>query len=504
MTGVPPPGLEAFHHRIDSGILTAARAARPDDWPARDATAFTSADVLTLLDPVRDVADRTNATTAGMNKALDAAARAFDGHRDRLLTVLLSPGHVLGCIPPLLHTARPPTPPEVWRWMCWITEAAVRHLKTGDDLSLRLLHPLTDRLHFLVLSEPLRHRGDTAWYPPGAVRHPLDAVYGTGSWHVLTDTCAHARRAWLSRLNTYQSHPFLAQAPADRIETELLLLLLTSPDQPAPRTGARPLSTSWKPLTEDAPATTEDLAVRADIIAGHLLPRFRLIQVARLARPGHPPRHDLLRLAVLAAATTAVGLACGGAIAPGAWFWQAAVAAATAYALLGIGAVWHGTGWSAQWLLRFPAAAMLGLFALVSLPPDWWSAPHPRWAWAPAALAAAAFGYLVVEVRNHGAGRGPALLRGAGVFAVGTVHAFLLSLIVLVGIAGTYTQARPDGTGPHTPSLHGLWHHTTGAAWQTLALATAWSLAVGVFSQILWDDRPITASLAHLTWRDGD
>ena len=28
-------------------------------------------------------------------------------------------------------------------------------------------------------------------------------------------------------------------------------------------------------------------------------------------------------------------------------------------------------------------------------------------------------------------------------------------------------------------------------------------LAAGVFSQILWDDRPITAPLAHLRWRRG-
>jgi hypothetical protein len=35
-----------------------------------------------------------------------------------------------------------------------------------------------------------------------------------------------------------------------------------------------------------------------------------------------------------------------------------------------------------------------------------------------------------------------------------------------------------------------------------LVLAAAWCLAVGVFSQILWDDRPITAPLAHLSWRN--
>ena len=33
-------------------------------------------------------------------------------------------------------------------------------------------------------------------------------------------------------------------------------------------------------------------------------------------------------------------------------------------------------------------------------------------------------------------------------------------------------------------------------------LALGGCLAVGVFSQILWDDRPITAPLAHLSWRN--
>ena len=49
-----------------------------------------------------------------------------------------------------------------------------------------------------------------------------------------------------------------------------------------------------------------------------------------------------------------------------------------------------------------------------------------------------------------------------------------------------------------------LWHRPGyGRAGMVLLLATAWCLAVGVFSQILWDDRPITAPLAHLSWRSG-
>ena len=40
------------------------------------------------------------------------------------------------------------------------------------------------------------------------------------------------------------------------------------------------------------------------------------------------------------------------------------------------------------------------------------------------------------------------------------------------------------------------------AALAILLAATFWCLAAGVFSQILWDDQPITAPLSHRRWRD--
>ena len=44
-------------------------------------------------------------------------------------------------------------------------------------------------------------------------------------------------------------------------------------------------------------------------------------------------------------------------------------------------------------------------------------------------------------------------------------------------------------------------HHQVAHARTVVALAAGWCLTIGVFSQILWDDRPITAALAHLQWR---
>jgi hypothetical protein len=72
----------------------------------------------------------------------------------------------------------------------------------------------------------------------------------------------------------------------------------------------------------------------------------------------------------------------------------------------------------------------------------------------------------------------------------------MVSLIGLVAVAPAF--ASPAGR------LGGIWRQPGyGRAGLLLALAAAWCLAVGVFSQILWEDRPITAALAHLSWRRG-
>ena len=72
------------------------------------------------------------------------------------------------------------------------------------------------------------------------------------------------------------------------------------------------------------------------------------------------------------------------------------------YLLIGLGVVGFGRDWAAPWLLRMPAAAAIGIIALISFLPGGWLYP-PLHGWVAAAvLGGAAFGYLVVEVRNHG------------------------------------------------------------------------------------------------------
>jgi hypothetical protein len=136
------------------------------------------------------------------------------------------------------------------------------------------------------------------------------------------------------------------------------------------------------------------------------------------------------------------------------------------------------------------------VIALISLLVGGWPGKPPGGWLAAGTLAAAAVGYLLIEVRNHGAAPWAALRRALGVAGIGAAHAVMVSLIGLVAIAPAFASSAGQ--------LGRLWKQPGyGHAGLLLALAAAWCLAIGVFSQILWEDRPITAALAHLSWRRG-
>ncbi|MGW0084532.1 hypothetical protein [Streptomyces sp. NPDC003393] len=488
-----PTGLQPFRERLTAGVLPTARATRPANWAERDTEAITADAVLSLLAPMlgppRSLECRVNADPA----TVEAALHGIRLRRNQLLTLLFSPDHVLETLTAaMVGEGDPARPARLWSWMCWFTEVAHHQVGRDSGGEAYLLRPLVDRLRFLVMSEPLRHRLDPTWTPAPNAEAPdyCGNALGQQSWPLLVRQAEEARRDWLARLNAYQSSPLLAGVTTEELDAELLLILGDT------GTTRDRFSSTHRTLDEAASPTVRDDAVLAAVLRTHFLPRFRLLYVARLASPAG---HDCWRTAILTIVAASVAAAVTGGFTAGRWFHASAMLATVAYAMLIAGVVKNGPVWATQWLLRFPAAAAFGLFGLLTLPMNWWSDPHPKWAVAPAALVLAAASYLVIEVRNHGVRGLQALKRAGGVLAVGAVHAFLLSLIVLVAVAATYTESVPgDGRSPFTE----LWN-TTGLAWQTLTLATAWALAIGVFSQILWDDRPITAPLAHLTWHDG-
>ena len=456
---------------------------------------------------------------------IDALAALLGHHRPLLLGVLFSPHLLLDRLPEVI--GKRTDTEKRWAVLCWIAEAAwecVQSRISGADR--QMLTPLAARLRFLVLSEPMRHRADAAspWLSSCTLggqdgRNPYGvycSVFGKDTWFSLLNRCREARWNWQAQLDAHQSAPLLAQAKPSEIEEELGLLIFRTG-----RAGA-PLVLSPKPLAESAPVSADDRAVIAEVVERHLLPRFQLVRVAALVTaspvrfpkvpvrfrkalahfPKMPARFRKVRVALLLppalAALPLVPASAALVLAGSGHFTAAAQTALGCYALIGLVTLLGGARVAAPWLLRIPAASALGMLVLVALHPTWWNAPKGGWG-TPAALLALSFGYLVIEVHNHGVAAVRAVLRAFVVTVIGALHAILVALIGLVLIAPAYAE-RPDN-GPRIAD----WFASgdIGRSWHLLILAAACCLTAGVFSQILWEDRPITASLAHVGWRSG-
>lgn len=489
--------LIELHARLDRGICRTAQRSRPADWPRRDELSLADwlpADDLRVLSEIRE--DPAEAT-AQVQAALTAMESAMRNQRSLLTAILLSPGQVLM----RAQATVPGSPVGAWFLLCWTATAAAHVIDAGlpePEYGFgdgELLAPLAARLQFLAFSEPLRWRGqqDRAWWFGASDEEfrgdeLLRRACGDQPWHVLVGQASAARRAWLDYLDSYQSHLFLSRAAPEEIEEELAAVVFCH------RQGGVPLGLSDQPLLERAPLTADDRGVVEDVVERHLLPRFGLGAVIAIAgyapaRAGRWARR-LWAAAALAAASASVVCAASLLLHP------AVILAASCYLCIGAGAVAFGPAWTAPWLLRLPAASAIGIFALISLlPGGWLAAPHNAWA-ACVVLAGAAVGYLLIETRNHGVAPAQSLMRTGAVALVAAVHALLVSLLGLVVVAPAFVS---NGS-----QLARLWSHPGYAhAGMLLLLAGCWCLAVGVFSQILWDDRPISAPLAHLSWRSG-
>jgi hypothetical protein len=495
-------GLEQLRLRLANGASRAAKLSRPGDWELYDQLSLGCKWPAAVFAALAAVSKNGWGPVFAGNP-VEQLTDVLAAERGLLITIVLSPAQVLAR---LLATVGKQDgqagAAASWVGLCWAAEAVWGAVATdtfrpaefpGDR---ELLRPLAARLRFLALSEPMRLRGASQgswWSEPQVMKMtgrngPVGWVFGEGSWNLVVARCREARRDWLESLDSYQSHPLLALAHPVELEQELKALVFRG------RLRHGLLVVSVRPLGEHADLTGEDAAVISEATEAHLLPRFQLGPVAALASYADQPRNHLQRavwaVAVVLAAAAAVTFAALLDV------HLAAKLAALCYVLIVLGVVAFGSRWAALWLLRLPAAGTVGLIALVGLlSSTWLASPSAEWK-AAAVLAAAAYGYLVVEARNHGVAAVAALWRSAIVAVAGLVHAALVSVIGLAVLAATFNP--PGG------KLAAVWRHP--GYWHTgmlLLLAATWCLAVGVFSQILWDDRPITAPLAHLQWRSG-
>ena len=489
-------GLGEFWQRLRSGTYPAFTASRPVHLWRSDAEALEGwpGTQLAPLDVIRR-------NPQDPDETIDDLVVRMRSERRFLTAVLFAPDAFL-CHLRQERAADEEGVVDAWVGMCWTAEAAWRAVtvKVPEYASAdaAVLRPLAARLRFLVLSEPMRWRGQlkTAWWAAGTELQfgddgIMERVFGPETWWLLVSLCREARREWQQCLDAYQSHLLLAQAEPSQLEQELAALVFRHGYRERFRHAGAPLGLPAPAVDRPAPLTAEDRAFIADVADRHLLPRFALPTVVRLGLFDDERRVRWAKRGVAGAAAVTGAAAVGCAVAL--LTVPATILAAACYLLICAGVTAFATGWGAMWLLRMPAASAVGIIALVGLLPGGWVHIPPRGWLAAGALLAVSFGYLLIEARNHGVARVAALLRSALVVTIGAVHAVLVSLIALVVVTPAFVS---DGKG-----LLGIWHQGGAHSRMVLALAASWCLAVGVFSQILWDDRPITASLAHLSWR---
>jgi hypothetical protein len=406
-----------------------------------------------------------------------------------------------------------------WYLCCWAVEAMTKALVCPDcalpSTDRAVVEPLAARTRFLVLSEPLRHRGvpSSAWFSREALNgEAVTCVLGANSWNRMLDRIRDSRWGWLQHLNGFGAYPPLAEASGRALEHELRLLVFTDVRRPAGTCLALRADLPHLPVRPGP----EDRSVQDEVTTKHLLPRFRLATAASLGlrsggravtarmpdalRPAMSWVHDAMP--PVCAIGVVVAMAVTGWLVAKGDFHAAAEAALSTYVTIGVGVLLNGPLFAALWLLRWPAAAIIGVIALAGLNPSWWRdglpplfvVGHVPISAVTVVLAAGAYGYLVVEARNHRVDAAFTMPRALAVQAIGTLHAVLIALIGLLFVIPEFGE---DGM-----ALRGLLTgHDCVAAYRVLADTTAWCLAAGVFSQILWDDRSITAPLAHTRWQ---
>jgi hypothetical protein len=478
----------AFHGpdlvlKDDSGLSLQLPSPILEAWKVADEADNGERELLRSLDPATDPP----ALPAPAHGATGAASRR--GLRARLLADAPAwPARLLG-------QDGWGSPAERWQLVARLLEAEWKLTAAAaeqGDWEARWDQALLARARFLVLSEPFRDPTE-----PGLEEL---ADWSLGGRDALARRAQQARELWAADLGAFEDRPALAPWSAVRIEEEFQDLIFCM--RPA---GRRRGPLDLRPPGREAPQTTAwQQAFTRQVVREFFLPRFMLWDAWR-ALDGITARHPAAKPAplaavvrrgallasplLLAAAAILLGILAGIGLLdpPGALEWGAR-AAVLAY-LVGVAAILAvGPETGDLACLRLPAGAAVGLLALLSFGGQVAARPPP-WT-VPALAAAAAFGYLIVEARNHGAPRGWLAIGRAGlVMVLGLLHASAVAAIVLQWLA---------------PALVANWS-LAASSWSALArvvlAAATIALALGIFLQVLWQDTPVTAPLSHLHWR---
>jgi len=169
-----------------------------------------------------------------------------------------------------------------------------------------------------------------------------------------------------------------------------------------------------------------------------------------------------------------------------AWWWPTIVAgwlSVAGFAAVAGFVAARGSEVAYPLLLRLPAGAALGVFAVVTQRTDWIVAEvSGATVQAILVLVGATLGYLLIEVRAHGARGHVVGLRALGVLGIGALGALLVATVAVYLLGPATDLGLREGR----------------AVAPGVLLTAAIGLAVGVFLQLLWEERPVTDPLEHL------
>ncbi|GHD16441.1 hypothetical protein GCM10007147_04540 [Nocardiopsis kunsanensis] len=514
------PLFDHLRKRCSSGIGEDIACHRPPAQPKNDDRALSYVGEVREYELIpRLMSGRDTVTENDVEESIVRIARHLSDRRDALFAVIYNP---LGVIPRVRGDLG--TEFHQWAAWCWTSEAAWRVLdpKNGEfshpltENEVANLAPIAARQRFLAWSEAYRtanKKGDDEEQSMGPPDTRL-RILGKDASHLLHTYAREARQEWAWFLCRHESLPALDGVGPRGLERETDLLLFKCPN-------SSPASTFWcfAPMmihanlqsAADSP-TQNDRDAATALLETHHLPRFRLWTAAKASLsltkcPGGAWFWAGLT-AVLAVGTVFLSLSAFALLPLPPPDRTAMWAAPVTVALDLIGVAVFGRLWAMPWMLRVPAAAAIGLLMLTTMNPAWWhaafagtgaskdvpsswSGPHPLCV--ALLLATAAFAYLLVNVRNTGVDLCMALGRALAVWVVSAVHSVLVALFGLTWVVPLFSE---DGD-----VFVAVWSGHPEAAITALLQAGAWCLVAGVFSQILWDDRPLTTPLAHAHWR---
>lgn len=417
--------------------------------------------------------------------------------REAFLLFSYSPAQVLRAFPPEIgESVRWSTLVELYE--AWSEAASAGSLGFLDERSRRLGGAYLARTRWLLLSLPFR----SGWEDRIS---PLDlGRINDGSVRIVT-LARQARGNWLEVLGQIDDYPQLKADIAIEADAQDVAVLRiarerlreTSPDLNVPPRGPG----------DDPERDFAGDEVDRYVIARLLLPRFALGPVWRIVYGSAGQGARAAGGAAIAVfALTLAALVFGLADQHSGVLAWVPFAAAAWYAVIAItGAVSPPTAW--PWLMRQPASAAVGLLALAIAPPDWWDASGREWhtaLWAAVLLAAVGVGYLYFEAASQDVRGWSRAWRPLLVAAVGYLHAVMVSVIALRLLLPEFAPRAVSG-----PQLS-CWWQASGCgpdalpSWLIVLAAASWSFAAAVFLQIIWDDQPVTAPLAHASWHRKD